>query len=504
MIKFSNVEVIRRGYEHPTLRDVSFDIHSNASWAIVGPVASGKTTLAESLLGRHRLIGKAEWPMLSGSRYIPPEEAIHYVSFKEESKFFSYSNSFLQERYHSRIERDAEFTLVNYLDSALTELEERGVPKPLPSTMEKVIDMLLLRELISQPFLTLSNGQLRRARIARSLLLDPKLLILDEPLMGLDVKNRAHISTVLQNLVENDLSRVLVTMRPQDVMPRFITDVIQLDKNREIVYNGKRDAWTAPPVEETMSSRTTPIRRQSSKGEIIADLRSVSVSYSGKKVLDDIKWTIHQGEWWALTGPNGSGKTTLLSLLQADHPQSYAADMSLFGRPRGSGESIWDIKKRIGASSPELHQFFTDPNITSSEVVLSGFVDVMNRPAMLRKLQEQGQGSEQSTVDRIFKDWASSGKGTPLDPNTPFNRLSTGQQRVLLLMRALIKRPDLVILDEPMQGFDDEMVSRAMKLMEHWIGPTQALVYVTHHDEEIPAGVSRRISLDKGRVANIL
>jgi molybdate transport system ATP-binding protein len=216
-------------------------------------------------------------------------------------------------------------------------------------------------------------------------------------------------------------------------------------------------------------------------------MHHVTVAYDNRPILDDVSWVVHAGERWAVVGPNGSGKTTLLSLVCGDHPQAYSNDVRLFGQRRGTGESIWDVKRRIGLVSPELHLYFTEP-LSAWETAATGFFDVLARR---RTTPEQD-----ATLRELFAEFSIAELA-----ERPFARLSTGEQRLVLLVRALVKRPPLLVLDEPFQGLDEQMIERARDWLDERLQPEQTLVFVSHYEEEIPRTVTRRLRLHAGRVA---
>ncbi len=195
---------------------------------------------------------------------------------------------------------------------------------------------------------------------------------------------------------------------------------------------------------------------------------------------------MRRGERWAVLGPNGSGKSTLLSLLCGDHPQAYSNDVRLFGHRRGSGESIWDIKARLGLLSPELHLYFHEP-LTAAQTAATGFFDVVTlRPTTPEQDERVRTLFEQRAISHLTE--------------RPFSRLSTGEQRLVLLARALVKRPELLILDEPFQSFDPALCARLRNWLDANLDPTPTLLFVTHHENEIPRSVAHILRLDNGRV----
>jgi molybdate transport system ATP-binding protein len=235
--------------------------------------------------------------------------------------------------------------------------------------------------------------------------------------------------------------------------------------------------------------RSLRSRRNGSDSEPVIELHHVTVTYDNHPILDDISWTVRAGERWAVVGPNGSGKTTLLSLVCGDHPQAYSNDVRLFGQRRGTGESIWDVKRRIGLVSPELHLYFTEP-LTATETAATGFFDVLAR--------RRTTPDQDATLRELLAEF-----GIAALAERPFARLSTGEQRLVLLVRALVKRPPLLILDEPFQGLDEQVIERTRDWLDEKLWPEQTLVFVSHYEEEIPRTVGRRLRLDGGRVVEV-
>ncbi len=232
-----------------------------------------------------------------------------------------------------------------------------------------VAERLGVREQLPQPFMTLSNGQTRRARLARALLAKPELLILDDPFIGLDSQGRADLSVLLGELVKEGKRLVLICRA--DMVPGWVTHTAGKRK----VEGGRRSRETCD------FSRFSPFRLPRFRlPTVVIELANVSVTHAGRAILDRVSWTVRAGERWAVVGPNGSGKTTLLSLLCGDHPQAYANDIRLFGRRRGTGETIWDVKRNVGLVSPEFHLYFTEP-LTAERAAATGFFDgVADRP----------------------------------------------------------------------------------------------------------------------------
>jgi molybdate transport system ATP-binding protein len=219
---------------------------------------------------------------------------------------------------------------------------------------------------------------------------------------------------------------------------------------------------------------------------LVLELRDVRVRHGGKAILDGVNWTVRRGERWAILGPNGAGKTTLLALACGDHPQAFSNDVRLFGTRRGSGETIWEVKRNIGFVSPEFHLYFREA-LTAFEAAATAFGD-----SLLYRAPTAEQAEAIRTVFAAF--------GCEALLDRKFARLSVGEQRLALLVRAVVKRPPLLILDEPFQGLDGGTVDRVRDWLDATLRPDQTLVFVTHVPAHLPRSVAHRLHLANGRV----
>jgi molybdate transport system ATP-binding protein len=217
-------------------------------------------------------------------------------------------------------------------------------------------------------------------------------------------------------------------------------------------------------------------------------MQNVQVQYDGKKILDGINWEIVRGACWGLTGHNGAGKSTLLSLITADNPQAYANDIFLFDRKRGSGESIWEIKQKIGYLSPELQLYF-DPAATAFSALASGLFDTIGLFRRLSSEQEQYVNEWLQFLDcEVYAD-------------RRLSSLPAGLQRMILLGRAMIKTPPLLILDEPCQGLDGAQTAYTLDMIDRYCVQFGAsLIFVSHYRDEFPACIGQTLQLQKGRM----
>ena len=227
------------------------------------------------------------------------------------------------------------------------------------------------------------------------------------------------------------------------------------------------------------------VRSASYRNGILVDMRNVSVKYGNAPVLNNVNWTVRRHENWAIVGPNGSGKTTLLSLIAGDNPQAYANEIYLFGKRRGTGESIWDIKARIGMVSSEIQTLYRK-EITASDIVASGIFDSIG---LYRNLNSE----HKRQVDKWIEFFRISHIA-----NNIFTHLSFGERRMVLLARSMVKSPELLILDEPCQGLDQENRKLFMGLIEMIGRDTDTnLLYVTHYQDELPACINHVLTLKK-------
>lgn len=459
-------------------RDFSWTVREGEAWAVVGPTGSGKTTLAEALLGRHPLNGGAlRWPLFdrlraAGRRVDYPSQVVAHVTFQENSRLFSYAGHYYQQRFEFA-DSDEPLSLEKFLRTGTSASE---------TEFATVCERFGIARLLAQPFMTLSNGQTRRSRLARAMLSRPEVLVLDDPFIGLDAAARADLAGLLQELVSDGKRLVLICR--EDLVPAWITNVLRL---------GGAPSFSASSAEGAGSpargadGRAAPASQSGEpSAEPIVELRDVTVAHGGRAILDRVSWTVRPGERWAVLGPNGSGKTTLLSLLCGDHPQAYANDIRLFGRRRGTGETIWDVKRNVGLLSPEFHLYFTEP-LSADRAAATGFFDAVT--------DRDTTPAQDARVRDLFAAF-----GIAHLAGRAFKSLSTGEQRLVLLARALVKRPPLVILDEPFQGLDAEATDRCRAWLETEIGPDQTLLFVTHELPELPRTVTKTLRLQLGRI----
>ncbi len=424
--------------------------------------------------------------VLSGVRN---SKAAH-VGFTHHFKTRSNTTDFYyQQRFNASDSEDA-LTVEEQLSSRNKTTPSGEVKKPW--TIPELSALLGLDDLLKEEVIKLSNGETRRMLIAEALIGNPEILVLDQPLTGLDIRSRGVFGDMLLAMSAHPLT-IVVTVNPWEI-PSGVTHVAVI-LDGEVKFAGLREEYKPENFLFTAQIRIDKalldklIQKKSLPAySYIADMKNVTIKYGERIILDKVNWTIRPGERWVLAGPNGAGKSTLLSLINGDNPQAYANDIVLFDRKRGSGESIWEIKKNIGFVSPELYQYFPTDS-ACIHVIESGFLDTVGlfRPSDPQKVSVCAEWMNLLQI----QDYA----------NKLFSQVPATVQRLVLLARALVKMPALLILDEPTQGLDLAMQHLVRKLIDditHRSGITA--IFVSHYREHIPESFTHMLKLDKGKV----
>lgn len=452
------------------LKGTSWTLRPGEQWLIWGPNGSGKTTLAGAVAGDIPVVeGRRRFGRTAGGRPV-----VSRISFDEHALIVAREDA-----------RDLSRDFAGRTDGELT---ARNLLKNLgsPEVRTAILGWAGIAHLADQPVRTLSTGEMRKLLVARALLRNPDLLILDEPFDGLDAASRADLAGRIGRLMDTGLHVVLITHRRSEILPG-ITHVIAVDDGR-VVYKGPLADWkrSAPVKDPKAFGGECPVGGlpgRSNRTEAILRLERVTVRYGDRTVFRDLDWTMRAGENWLISGPNGAGKTTLICLVSGSHPQAYANRIFLFGQRRGTGETIWDIRSRIGQVSPELQVHYRRA-ISGLDAVVSGFYDSIGlyRRASGGLLHEAACWLERLGIAHLG--------------GRRFDRLSTGERRMLLLARAVVKGPELLILDEPCQGLDGDNRRQILALVDRIVAdPRTSLIYVTHHRDERPGCITHELSL---------
>jgi ABC-type molybdenum transport system ATPase subunit/photorepair protein PhrA len=522
-------------------------------WSVISPSSIARTTFLQILAGQHICLppNARRYPALSDA-HTTIQHAIKYVGFDAERgtgvSGTGVRGAYLSARYESRRE-ETDFTVLDYLTgntqlNALEHEETAGEKEAL----EEVTQQLDLASLMDMPVANLSNGQTRRARIAKSLMERPKVLLLDGPFMGLDPRTLSRLSGVLRRLAERSQPRLVISLRPEDSVPDWISHVVVVDENLKVLDQGPKakvleatkdflthgsaiEAGTQQLSRDGFPKHSPPLPR----GEALVELNGVRVSYGSKTVLGDwqqtdkpqpgLWWSLHRGQRCGIFGPNGSGKTTMLSLITSDHPQTYGLPIKLFGRsrlpaPGQPGISVFDLQRKMGHSSPEVHAFFPK-NISLRRTLESAWADApLAKPTLdeaatkrvdatlrwfandLRPQQRGSQVQSQKASESDDLSWAK---------DIRFAELPFSAQRLALFLRAIVHSPPLVILDEAFSGIDEAVRDRALSFLSHGeknkdgsvdaaavmqgLGEEQALLVISHAKEDVPGCVREWICL---------
>ena len=456
---------------------VNFYLDEDEHLAIIGRNGSGKSMLVDMITGKHPV-----FPDQISYSFTEPYNNLKHITFRDTYGGDNDRTYFLQQRWN-QMEIDEETPTVG------SKLEEAflmaGEETPERRAFQKhLYELFHLENLLDKYIILLSSGELRKFKLVANLFTQPKVLIIENPFIGLDAETRDQVKDLLRMLTEEQGIQIILVLSKMDEIPPFITRVIRMDGLRfvsDIIVKDDFPIEHCPHAIDVVEEDVIPPIPQ----EVI-HFNNVTIRYGERTILKNLDWVVLMGEHWALSGQNGSGKSTLLSLVCADNPQSYACDISLFGHKRGSGESIWDIKKHIGYVSPEMHRSYKQ-NIPAIQIVASGLKDTVGlyyKPTQQEKnlcIEWMNVFSIKHLADRKFLE------------------MSSGEQRLVLLARAFVKSPDLLILDEPLHGLDLCNRNMVKAIVDRYMydNPSRTLIYVTHYQEELPNCIDHSLFLHR-------
>lgn len=497
VLLIKNATIKQRG--KVIFQQLDFALLVGQSWAILSGSGTERTAFLDTLLGKTSFSeGRIKRPFAEAYQAEKSQKGeinsfrdlIAVVSQKYEFRNKSNVQDFYYQQRFNSSESEEAATVEEYL---------RGVEVKIPGdwNIEKVMELLHLMDLKDKSLIKLSNGETRRLAIAGALMKNPKLLLMDQPMTGLDVQTRQEFGQILQSIVYSGV-QVIMTTSPEEI-PAAISHVGVLQNGRlatvlpredfhpnKVDHLGDGLGQVDSKIKALIQKQSLPVFDQ------LISLKNVHIQYGEKVILDQLNWEVRQGERWALKGHNGAGKSTLLSLIFGENPQAYANDIILFDRQRGSGESIWDVKRPTGFVSAELSRYFPKGQ-SCLQVVLSGLFDTVG---LFRKPTDE--------QTRLAEEWLDA-LGLVHISRLRLNQVSLEQQRFCLLARAMIKSPVLLILDEAAQGMDDGQRRLFRETVEEICKYSAVtLIYVSHYDEDIPSCVSRRIVLEEGKVVEII
>jgi len=463
-IGFRDARVLLR--QDLMLGPLNWLIEPNQKWLIVGRNGAGKSALVAALQGEGERISGDIW-------YNDDEAAVVSTEIQKT----------LLEEERIRCEGQDERISGTPVSAVLRALS------PDEAELSRFVQRLGLSGRETQPFRSLSTGETRKVLLARALASNRSLLILDEPASGLDAESLERLHQILEDVKDRT---VLLLSNDWSRLPSWIDHVALVDAG-ELVFCGPLagadiEPWLAQMMALSDRAGHLPEAAASDLPALdddapLVDMRQIHVAYGDRVVLTQFDWRIESGQHWQVTGANGSGKTTLLELITGDSPHCYTNDLTVFGYKRGTGESIWQIKQYIGLVSSALHMAY---RVSSSleNVLVSGFFDsigVYQKPSEAQR-QIVGAWLQRLGLDAVRQQ--------------PFNQQSYGNQRLLLIARAMIKQPALLILDEPCLGLDAPNRALVLALIEQLIARAQTtVIYVSHDARDRVDSISNTLAL---------
>ena len=454
------------------LKHINWHIKQHQHWLITGANGAGKSALAAVLAGYGEILAGST----SG---LPPN--IGWVSFEAQAQLIQ-----------AELKKD---------DADILDIISLGTPvreiiftKEIdPIVAQDLIQKFELGYLLERAFRKLSTGESRKVMLIRALSCHADLLILDEPFDGLDQTSHTMLQDHLAHVVKH--TPVVMVLNRFDEIPNFISHVAYVEDG-ELRHQVMRDDTQAfNELYQLLHLKTTHLQVPLAQTDNappsldpqqpLVKLSNICIKHTDMVLIDHLDWCIQPNQHWQLSGPNGSGKTALLSLITGDHPQCYTNDIVVFGFQRGNGESIWQIKQYIGYVSTAL-QWEYRVGTSLRNVIISGFYDSIG---LYSKSTDQQK--------HIANEWLAL-LGMQTRGDQPFNKLSYGDQRLLLIARAMVKHPPLLILDEPCLGLDDINRQLVLALIEKVCAAKEtSVIYVNHHAQDRIAGIDHYLALEK-------
>ncbi|TYR37957.1 ATP-binding cassette domain-containing protein [Sphingobacterium phlebotomi] len=454
------------------LSDFNWAVYPGENWVIGGKSGTGKTSLAKAIVGEEKATGEITFHFDEHSTC--PPRAYYVSNWYQFTNLEGDRNFYYQQRYNKFQKND---TLTVYAD-----LIHFGQKNDLRyADAEPILHALGFENCKDTQLIELSSGEHKKLQLVQALWLNPQLLIIDEPFTGLDKQSRANLLDIFNEIARRGTTLILITNDVQ--LPSCINRFAEIENGQLSVVEQAKD-FSRDDVREKKPLPYFLQQEPQTTSQTMVELKNVSVRYGDKVVLKNVSWRVKAGEKWLLQGPNGSGKSTLLSLLNGDHPQAYSSDIWLFGTKRGSGESIWDIKEKVGIISPEMHWYF-DRNATVWHTVASGFYDSIGWFMDVKYEEKKRMEQLLDFFDLLpYKDQL-------------LHTLPLGKQRLALLARTIIKNPPLLILDEPCQGLDVAQTIHFNAVVDELCAHGNTLIYVGHYESQLPSCIEHKFILAK-------
>lgn len=486
---------VKRGMKR-VLSDVSWVMRSGEAWLVIGPGGGGKAPFLEALAGT------LKFTQIEGvhSYYRSALETVEMVSLERAARLIQ------EERERDESEYldggvDKGRTGASFIAEALVKSRDK---KAIENAISRVaafpeVKLCKVENILDRGLKYMSTGEIRRTLLARALLSGAKCLILSDPFAGLDSESRALLRTFFGTLALKQVKTedkiacpvVILGMERYTEIPEAITHVIEF-RDGKVSFCGERAGYDkmlkenscGNEIKEEFLKEVEKVHNKD-RGRVdswegkdsgpLIEMHNVNVGWDGKMVLRNLTWTLWRGEHWLIRGPNGAGKTTFLELITGDNGQVYSNDVKMFGKKRGSGETIWDIKAKLGIVSYRLHVEYRMVGGTSIiDTVASGYRDSIGLYGGIT--DEEKKGAHKWLTLAGF-----SGR-----ENDSFSSLSYGEQRSILILRAAVKCPQILILDEPCHALSEEARERVLAIMEAVAkSGTTTLLHVTHEEDEV-------------------
>ncbi len=512
LITIENCAVRDGGTVH--LPRVDWRLATGEAWLVTGPNGGGKAAFVRALAGQLDIVPNE----LAANAQAPVSVPLYSSVFGSDVAVVSLEAAAAlieEERQRDESEilnrEDVGRTGRQYICEVLGGSSRKGAPlPPIAARLEAMPQVKLcgVEHILDRGLRYMSTGEIRRTLLCRALLSGCKLLVLSDPFAGLDVASRAILLEFFDTIVKKQLSatgveaafpRIIVSMERFREIPAGINKVLEFSERKVSFCGTREDYEQVLTLREETALHTRAMEREAflaslekirlESGALVADINSaelpdslvsfhkVNVGWGEHRVLVDLDWEVKKGEHWLLRGPNGSGKTTILELITGDNMQVFREDVRLFGKRRGSGETIWDIKRQLGIVSYRLHVEYRMVGGTDLQsVIISGFHDSIG-------LYETATDYELATAKAWLRLAGFAGR-----EEQPFASLSYGEQRAVLIIRAAVKSPRVLILDEPCHGLDEDYHTKILDLLEKVAGTgTTTLLHVTHDESEVLA-----------------
>ena len=495
------------------IKNLSWQMNAGEAWLVIGPNGGGKAAFLSALSGENQIVPNDS----TGAYSSKFENSCETVSLEHAARLIQEERDLDESEYIGKIDEGR--TGRRFICEVLGGPDAKHRRQPLPKIAERLetlpeVKLCGVEKILDRGLKFMSTGEIRRTLLCRALLSKKHLLILSDPFAGLDAQSRSILLEFFQTIVGKQKNEsltetnIILGMERYHEIPETITNVLEFTGNevsfcgthsdyKKII--GKRNEEKAKTrdsektefvnelkdiqndtkilqnnYEENSESNGNCKSDEKNEKNALVKMNSVNVGWDGQQVLKDFSWTVLPGEHWLIRGPNGSGKTTLLELITGDNKQVFANDVWLFGRKRGTGETIWDIKKNLGIVSYRWHVEYRMVGSTDLEsVIISGFHDSIG-------LYEKKTDIEISTAAKWLKLAGFEGR-----EHESFNNLSYGEQRAVLILRAVVKSPKILILDEPCHGLDESYRQKILDLLETIAGTGKTtMLHVTHDPTE--------------------